>query len=328
MQKRILGKALVSPLGMGCWAIGGPFWEGDKPLGWGQVDDKESIKAIHAGLDAGVNFIDTANIYGAGHSEVVIGKAIAGRRDQVVLSSKFGFDCDVDTKQVLGAFSKPDEIRQMLAKSLQRLGTDYLDILFLHIGDLPIEEALVVRDTMDELVQEGKINAFGWSTDLTDRAECFAQSPDCAAIQFEQNVFNPNLAMTTLCENHRLAAINRGPLAMGLLSGKYSSGLALDDSDIRKVSPDWLTYFKDGKAAPELIARLDAIRDILTSNGRTLTQGALAWLWAVSPNNIPIPGFRTVEQITINAEAMEKGALSQAQLAEIALLLNDRIVEV
>ena len=322
MQKRILGKALVSPLGMGCWAIGGPFWEGDKPLGWGQVDDKESIRAIHAGLDAGVNFIDTANIYGAGHSEVVIGKAIAGRRDQVVLSSKVGFDCDVQSKQVLGAFSKPDDIERMLENTLQRLGTDYLDILFLHIGDLPLDEAVAVRETLENIVNEGKINSFGWSTDLTDRADFFALSPHCGAIQFEQNVFNPNPAMTSLCENNRLAAINRGPLAMGLLSGKYSSGATLSDSDIRKVSPDWLKYFKDGQAAPELISRLDAIRDVLTSNNRTLTQGALAWLWALSPNNIPIPGFRTVEQITSNALAMEKGPLTAAQLAEIAELLE------
>ncbi|MGL6258973.1 aldo/keto reductase [Vibrio sp. WXL210] len=322
MQKRNLGQALVSPLGMGCWAIGGPFWEGDKPLGWGAVDDKQSLRAIHAGIDAGINFIDTANIYGAGHSEVVIGKAIAGRRDQVVLSSKVGFDCDTQTKQVLGAFSTPEKIRNMLDASLQRLGTDYLDILFLHIGDLAVDEAMKVRDVLEALIKEGKINSFGWSTDLIDRAECFVQNPGCAAIQFELNVFNPNAEMVSLCEHHQVAAINRGPLAMGLLSGKYRHGTVVSDSDIRKVSPDWLKYFKDGRPSPELTTRLDAVREILTSDNRTLSQGALAWLWAISPNNIPIPGFRTVEQITLNAMAMEKGPLTPSQVSEIHQLAN------
>lgn len=322
IESRKLGDIEVSALGMGCWAIGGPFWEGDTPLGWGEVDDRESIRAIHEGLDNGINLIDTANIYGAGHSEYVIGKAIAGRRDKVVLSSKFGFDANEETKQVLGAFHQPGEIRAMLENSLRRLKTDYLDIFYFHIGDHPVEHVDCVANTLDVLVEEGKIRSYGWSTDDIERAESLTDRNAYTSVQFESNVFNRNHAMMAVCEKHNLAGLNRSPLAMGLLTGKYTDGSSLSSSDIRKISPEWMTYFKDGKPAPELLTKLEQLKAILTSDERTLTQGALAWLWAASPNNVPIPGFRTVEQVRGHIGALEKGALTQSQLSEIDLLLS------
>ena len=127
--------------------------------------------------------------------------------------------------------------------------------------------------------------------------------------------------MIALCEKYDLAAINRGPLAMGLLTGKYTATTKASIDDVRgEKSPEWMKYFKDGLPNPTWLEKRDAIREILTSGGRTLTQGALAWLWARSEQTIPIPGFRTVKQVEENTEAMKFGPLTPEQMHEIAEL--------
>ncbi len=323
-MKRILGHSNieVSALGMGCWAIGGPFWAGDQPLGWGEVDDAESTRAIHAALEHGVTFFDTADVYGAGHSEIVLGKALAGKRENVVIASKFGNQFDAITKQVTGSSASPEYIRAALDASLERLGTSYIDLYQLHLNGHNLTEAVIARDTLEELVATGKIRAYAWSTDDPARAALFAEGEHCTAVQHTQNILEDNAEMLELCQNLNLASINRGPLAMGLLTGKFSSNTSLQASDVRAKSPDWMVYFKDGVPNPEWLAKLESVREILASNGRTLTQGALAWLWARSPKIIPIPGFRTVKQVEENAAALEFGALSEAQFLEVEKILR------
>ncbi len=322
-MKRKLGRSgiEISALGLGCWAIGGPFWEGETPHGWGEVDDEESIRAIHAALDLGVNFFDTANVYGAGHSEEVLGRAFAGRRSQVVIATKFNAVFNETTRQIIGSDSSPEGIRRACTDSLRRLKTDYLDLYQFHDNGFPAEKALPVRETLEALVQEGKIRAYGWSTDFPDRAEVFAQGPKCTAIQLEINVVDDNPPLIALCERHNLAAINRGPLAMGLLTGKYTGATKVSADDVRgQKSPGWMKYFKNGQPNPEWLAKREAVRELLVSGGRTVAQGALAWLWARSPQTIPIPGFRTVKQAEENAGAMKFGRLAPAQMAEIEQL--------
>jgi len=206
---------------------------------------------------------------------------------------------------------------------LRRLNTDYIDLYQFHDNGYPAEKALPVRETLEELVKAGKIRAYGWSTDFTDRAEVFAQGPACTAIQFQLNVLDDNPAMLVLCERYNLAAINRCPLAMGLLTGKYSAETKVSVKDVRgEKSPDWMKYFTDGKPSPEWLAKRGAVREILTSGGRTVAQGALAWLWGRSPQTLPIPGFRTVKQVEENARAMAFGPLAPEQMREIAALLE------
>ena len=324
-MRRALGRSgiEVSALGMGCWAIGGRFWSGDTPLGWGEVDDDQSIRALHVALDRGVNFFDTANVYGAGHSERVLGKAFAGRRSQVVIATKFNSLFDETTRQVTGADASPGGIRKACEESLRRLNTDYIDLYQFHDNGYPAEKAAPVRNTLELLVQEGKIRAYGWSTDFVDRAEVFTQGPKCTSIQLQLNVLDDNPAMIAFCEQHNLAAINRGPLAMGLLTGKYTPRTKVAMDDVRgEKSPDWMKYFTDGKPNPEWLGMRDAILEILTSQGRTVAQGALAWLWARSPQTIPIPGFRTVEQVEENAGAMEFGPLTPEEMDQIEIILQ------
>jgi aryl-alcohol dehydrogenase-like predicted oxidoreductase len=322
---RTLGRSgiKVSPLGMGCWAIGGPFWGGTAPFGWGEVDDEESVRAIHAALEHGVNFFDTANVYGAGHSERVLGRALAGRREQVVIATKFNSLFDETTRQVTGSDSSPAGIRAACEDSLRRLNTDYIDLYQFHDNGFPPEKAQPVRDTLEALVAEGKIRAYGWSTDFPKSAEFFAQGERCATIQLELNVLDDNPAVIAVCEKYNLAAINRGPLAMGLLTGKYTGGVKPSADDVRgEKSPEWMRYFKNGQPNPEFVQKIDAVRAILTSGGRTLSQGALAWLWARSPKTIPIPGFRTVAQVTENCGAISFGPLTGDQFQEIERILG------
>ncbi len=313
----------VSALGMGCWAIGGPFFEKGTPLGWGEVDDNESIRAVHRAVDLGVNFFDTANVYGAGHSERVLAKALAGKRAEVVIATKFNAVFDEQTREVTGSDSTPAGIRKACEESLRRLDTDYIDLYQFHDNGFPADKAEPVRETLEELVKEGKIRAYGWSTDFADRAEVFAQGKNCTSIQLQLNVLDDNAAVIALCEKYNLAAINRGPLAMGLLSGKYTANTKPSVDDVRgEKSPEWMKYFKDGKPSPEWMKKMESVQEILKSGGRTVAQGALAWIWARSEQTLPIPGFRTVAQVEENCAALQFGALTAEQMKEIEILLK------
>ncbi|GAA2609094.1 aldo/keto reductase [Streptomyces roseoviolaceus] len=323
---RTLGRSgiEVSALGFGCWAIGGEWQAADgRPLGWGKVDDEESVRAVRHALDLGVTFFDTSDNYGTGHSERVLGRALGKRRADVVVATKWGYLFDERTRTADGSDDSPEHLRRALTASLRRLDTDHVDLYQFHIGDAGPEHAALLRDTCEDLVREGLIRAYAWSTDDPARAAVFAEGPHCAAVQHALNVLQDAPDMLRLCEERGLASINRSPLAMGLLAGKRRARQPLESGDIRSRPPAWLQGFGDGSGAdPEWLARVEAVRAILTSEGRTLAQGALAWLWARSPATVPIPGFRSVAQAEENAGAMAKGALTGGQLAEIDQLLG------
>jgi aryl-alcohol dehydrogenase-like predicted oxidoreductase len=312
VMTRPLGRSgiAVSAMGLGCWAIGGSGWGGG-------ADDDQSTRGIHRALEMGITFFDTADAYGNGHSETILGKALAGRRDQVVIATKVGYS---DT----GAHAEPEYIRAACEASLKRLNTDTIDLYQFHLNDYPAEQALPVRDTLETLVAEGKIRSYGWSTDFPDRARFFAQGAGCTAIQVELNVIDDAPDILAVCDEFNLAAINRGPLAMGLLTGKYTpDSTPLPNDDVRgPKAPEWMKYFKDGKPNHEWLDKVNAVGEILRSGGRTLAQGAIGWLWARSDKNLPIPGYRNMAQVEENAGALQFGALTTAQMDEIDRLLE------
>ena len=287
MKNRVLGRSgiEVSPMGIGCWAIGGSDWSGG-------ADDEESIRGIHRALALGVNFFDTADVYGPERSERVLGRALTGRRDQAVIATKFGYTAT-------GPNAEPDHIRSACEASLKRLNTDYIDLYQFHINEYGPEGAEIVRDTLEELVKSGKIRTYGWSTDFADRARIFAEGPNCSAIQVEMSVIDDSPEIVAVCEAFDLAAINRGPNA-----------------------PEWMKYFKDGKPNPEWLDKVSAVGEILRSEGRTLAQGALAWLWARSEKTLPIPGYRNTTQIEENCGAMDFGPLTADQMRQINDILE------
>ncbi len=322
-MRRSLGKSgiEVSALGMGCWAIGGPWtWtqpgEEPWPAGWGRVDDAESIRAIHVALDAGVNFFDTAANYGAGHSERILGKALHGRREQAVIATKFGHIINEQEKTVYGDDARIlTNLRRDVEGSLRRLGTDWIDLYQLHAGGFEPDPALELRGRLEELVQQGLIRSYGWSTDLVDRASIFAGGEHCSAIQFGLNALFDNPEMRRLCLDQNLAGINKDPLHRGVLTGKFSKAPTFPADDIRSVR-DYA-----GQAMSNRLDAVEALRPILTSGGRTMAQGALAYIWALDELMIPIPGFKTVAQVEQNAGAMEFGPLTSDELAQVQAIV-------
>ena len=316
----------VPRLGLGCWAIGGPFFAGDTPLGYGTVDDAESTAAIHCALDLGIRVFDTADVYGAGHSEEVLGVATTGR-DDVMVATKLGNRFDPTTRQMTGSIDDGDlarETRSAVDASRRRLRRDRLDLVQLHLNDQSIERAGEVFDALDELRAAGTIGAYGWSTDFPDRAAAYAGRDGFVAVQHGMNLFFDAARMLPVVAANGLISINRSPLAMGLLTGKFTAGQALPKNDVRANTFEWMDYFKDGRVVPDFADRLARIRHLLTADGRTLAQGAIAWLWAKSPRTLPIPGFRSVAQVRENAGALEKGPLPEEAMAEIERLIDRR----
>ncbi len=313
----------ISAMGLGCWAIGGPFEFDGRPAGWGEVDDAESIRAIRRALDLGVTFFDTADAYGCGRSERVLGRALGGRRDEAVIATKFGLLFDEEAKQGGGSDVSPGYVRGACEASLRRLGTDHIDLYQLHGGAGNAAGAEGVVKVLEDLVAEGKIRFYVTSEDAPEVVGVFAEGEHCASVQTQVNVFGADEEILRTCEERGLAVVCRSPLAMGLLTGKYAPGENVPPpDDVRRDTPYW-DYFDDG-AMEGWTRKLEAIREALTEDGRTLTQGALSWIWARKPNTIPIPGFRTAAQVEENAGAMVYGPLSAGAMDAIDGALGRR----
>jgi len=334
MLKRKLGRSgiEVSALGLGCMEIGGRMRDmeghhrentapGQEPMFFlGEVDDAQSIRTLEYALDAGVNFFDTAPAYGAGHSERVLGLAFAGRRDQVVIATKFGKLID-EQENWFGRYPNRTEliesIRRECEASLQRLGTDYIDLYQYHQLEFNLlEYADEVIEILEGLVAEGKIRYYGWSTGDLECVRVFAQGEHYTATQHNYSVLKDAPEQLAICDDMDLASIARGILGMGFLTGKYTpenyTSLLAQDDYRHRVASSFIP----------LLDKLDKVREILTSQGRTIPQGALAWIWARSGRSIPIPGFRTFDQVKENIAAMEYGPLTREQMEEIDALLE------
>ena len=302
----------VSTLGMGCWAIGGPWSFVDHPAGWGKVDDEESLRGLRAALDLGVNFFDTAANYGCGHSERLLGRGLIGQRQQVVIATKFGYQVDEDHKIVTRYPDSPAvHLREDCLASLRRLNTDYIDLYQFHVGDYDPKSATEVRDALEDLVSEGLIRWYGWSTDNVEGAKIFSQGEHCTAIQHILNMGHDAPEMLALCEQQELASVNRSPLGMGMLGGKFTPQTRFPEDDVR--------HNFDLRVGPlaERFSQLEQLRQAFASDDRALAQIALAWIWKRSPVTIPIPGFKTVEQVLENIEAALLEPLTPDQMLAI-----------
>ncbi|OLS13169.1 MAG: Aldo-keto reductase family 1 member C1 [Promethearchaeota archaeon CR_4] len=313
-------------IGLGCWAIGGNFFGTDgKVTGYSGAKDEESIRAIQRAIELGVKVFDTADYYGCGHSEELLGKTLADSRKEFTIISKFGNTFDIATKHGIGTDASPKYIRTALADSLKRLKTDYLDIYLLHLWDYPADAGQPVMDTLDDLVIEGKIRGYGWSTDSTSRAKTYASRENYVAIESELNLFKDTHEIVALCEKERLLNLIRTPLAMGLLGGKYTRESQLPSDDIRTASPEWIAYFKNGQPTPGFLQKLESVKQILTEDGRTVAQGALGWILARTPNAVILPGFKNARQVEENITTLKYGALKPSQMKAIDDIMGSRL---
>lgn len=309
----------ISEIGLGCWAIGGPFWDRGGWMGYGDADDAESLRCLRRAAELGVTFFDTASVYGCGHSEELVGEAFEGRAD-VVVSTKFGFTFDAATRKVTGTDATPAGIRKSLEDSLGRLRRDTIDVFSFQLWDHPLDQAGEVLATLDQLVAEGKIRSYCWLTDDVERVRFFAQGRHCAGTGQLLNVMEHSPPLIALCEELGLPILARRPLGMGLLTGKFTTATEFPENDMRRRF-GW--DFKVAKHADKL-SRLDRIRSVLARGGRTLAQGALAWVWARSPLAVPVPGFKNLKQLEENVAAVNFGPLTTGEMREIEDALRSK----
>ena len=261
---RTVGQWQVPGLGAGTWALGGPWEFAGAPAGWGEVDDEVSIAAIRAAYEVGVRLFDTADAYGCGHAERVLGKAVAPFRDDVVIATKVGLVFNEDTHSGEGIDVSPAYLRRACEASLDRLGTDHIDLYQLHPGEVTADQAPAVVEVFDELAAEGKIRSYGTANESPDVIEVFAAGTGCVAVQQQLNVFSANEDALARCEAHDLAVLARSPLAMGFLSGKYRSrdgwhpvmsagrrhtGTTSQRPACRDGGSDWLRFAKNSAPA-------------------------------------------------------------------------------
>jgi aryl-alcohol dehydrogenase-like predicted oxidoreductase len=270
-----------------------------------------------------VTLFDTADAYGAGHSERLLGEVV-GNRDSVRIATKFGNTIDEDTRQLTGTDVSPSYVRAAVQASLRRLRRDRIDLYQLHHSDVTSDQAQDLVAVLEELVDAGSIAWWGVSTDDPVVARMFAGGPHCTAMQLMLNVLDDNAAMLQVCAEHDLAALCRSPLAMGLLGGRYTAGSVLPPDDVRGRQPEWLRWFAGGRPNPEFLDRAARVRATLTGGGRTLAQGALAWIWARDDRAIPLPGFRNTAQVAENADALAAGPLSDAEMQQVEDALGRR----
>lgn len=325
MDMKFLDKQ-IAPLGMGCWPIAGAMYGPDgTSLGYANSDDKESIRTIHAALDNGISLFDTAAAYGAGHSERLLAKALKHHPDAVVVT-KIGIGIDEESKVLSFDDFGAASVIPAIDAGLKRLERDCVDNVMLHLNSLAPEQAAGLFDEMEKARLAGKIKSYGWSTDFTASAEAMASRDGFVTVEHAMHVLMDAPNMQRVVHDNDLIALIRSPLAMGLLSGKYAIDSSLPEGDIRTNNQDWTKYYIDGKPNPEYVERFNAVRELIQLDGRTAVQGALAWLWAKHPQNIPIPGARTVEQIEGLAGALSFGSLPVEVMNEVDALVGDEFI--
>ncbi|GAC1417703.1 MAG: aldo/keto reductase [Candidatus Velthaea sp.] len=305
VPKRKLGVRgpAVAELGLGCMGM----------VGWyGAGDDNESLRTIHRAIEMGANLIDTAEMYGPYTNEEFVGRAIADRRDQVFLCTKFGIVRDESTKQ-MGFDGTPENVRRSLDGSLKRLGVDFVDLYYLHRVDpkTPIEDTV---GAMAELVHAGKIRHIGLSEASAATIEkAYAVHP-IAAVQSEYSLFSRDIEDTGVIRKLRelgIALVSYSPLGRGLLTGEIRSAADLEPADVRRNHPRW-----QAENFQKNLDVVERVRDVADELGATPAQVALAWVLAQGEDIVTIPGTKRLERLEENVGATVL-RLSKDQLARI-----------
>ncbi|SEH02524.1 Predicted oxidoreductase [Nonomuraea solani] len=289
MNRRTLGTngLQVSALGLGCMGMS-EFY--------GQGDEKESIAVIHRALDLGMNFLDTADMYGRGANEELVGRAIADRRDEVVLATKFGIQRDGSGRTIQNS---PEYIRAACDASLRRLGVDHIDLYYMHRRnpDVPIDESV---GAMAELVRQGKVGHLGLSEVSADTLRAAVAVHPIAALQSEYSLFTRGLEAEILPAARELGVglVAYSPISRGLLSAALPSADELPADDFRRHMPRIM-----GENAEHNRALADEVKKIADAAGVTAAQISLAWLLAQGDDIVPIPGTKRLRYLEENAAA-------------------------
>jgi aryl-alcohol dehydrogenase-like predicted oxidoreductase len=303
METRRLGKGLVvSALGLGC--MGMSAW-------YGETDEQESVATIHRALELGITFLDTADVYGQefGNNERLVGRAIAGRRDEVVLATKFGNAARSDSSE-RRIDGRPEYVRGAIDASLERLGVDHVDLYYQHRvdADTPIEETV---GAMAELVAAGKVRHLGLSE---ASAETIRRAHAITALQSEYSLWtrDPERGALATCRELGIGFVAYSPLGRGFLAGRFSSPDELDENDFRKRHPRFT-----GENLNRNRQLAQRMRTLAETRGVKPAQVALAWVLSRGEDIVPIPGTKRRKYLEENAAAVEL-ELTADELAELA----------
>jgi aryl-alcohol dehydrogenase-like predicted oxidoreductase len=306
IEKRKLGKSglLVTKIGLGLWAAGGDAW--------GPTEDRESLNAIDAALDMGVNFFDTSDVYGAGHSEELLGQAMQGRRDKFIVATKIGWQ-NFDRERNRTAYDTVEKLIAGVESNLRRLQTDYVDVIQSHISfrDPTME---IFLEGFSRLQRDGKVGAYGVSTSDLAYLKAFNADGGCAALQIDYSILNrtPENAIFPYCQENDIGVIVRGPLAMGILTGKFRP-------DTQFGAGDWRQRWQDNAEERETylddLAKVEKLQPL--AEGRTLPQLALQFVMAHPAVTTVIPGAKNVRQVGENVTAALLSPLTPGEQAQI-----------
>lgn len=314
MQYRVLGKTgiKVSEIGFGAWAIGGAVEVGGVPVGWSNTSDDESLAAIRRARDLGVNFFDTADIYGYGRSESLLGIVLSRRRSEVVIATKVG------NVRGPGGQHKKDFTKQHIFYavdgSLKRLRTDYIDVYQVHnptLADLRREE---IQEAMEMLQETGKIRFWGVSITLPEEGLEIVRNGWGHVLQVLYNVINqaPADELFPLAKQKNYGIIARVPLASGILTGKFHANTTFPATDVRQ-------NFLTPRRLQEVLERVDEMKGLVGGSAKTLAEASLKFVLANDAVGTVIPGAKNVRQVETNI-----GASGQPLPAEVVARLRER----
>jgi aryl-alcohol dehydrogenase-like predicted oxidoreductase len=292
MPQRRLGRSAltVSALGLGCMGMS-EFYAG--------MDDAESIATIHRALDRGINFLDTADVYGMGRNEELVGRALRGRRHETVLATKFGNVRSADGK-FIGVSGRPEYVRECCDASLRRLGVDTVDLYYQHRvdTDVPIEETV---GAMARLVEQGKVRFLGLSEAASATLRRAAKVHPIEALQTEYSLWSrePEQEILPTCRELGISFVAYSPLGRGFLTGSFRKSADIPQNDYRQFSPRF-----QGENMKQNLALVERIEKIAAEKKCAPAQLALAWLLAKGEDIVPIVGTKRRKYLDENAEAV------------------------
>ena len=323
-MKRTLGRSgiEISAIGLGCWAIGGPHARNGNPVGWGAVNDAESIAALKRGYDLGCTFYDTADVYGCGHSEIILAEALGHVRDKIVIATKAGYTYVEETREAPGESGDPDYIRRCCDESLRRLKTDYIDLYQLHWPDRPMRvfhgleyvhldgDAHPIPEILGalaELVQEGKLRFIGLSNETPWGLMTFLKAADehglsrIVSIQNAYNLVNRTfeIGLSEVAQRENVSLLGYSPLGQGYLTGKYEGGALPPGS--RKTLFNRLGRYEKGNGPKAISAYVALARN----HGLDPAQMAIAFAVSRPFVTSTIIGATTLEQLNTDIAATE-----------------------
>jgi aryl-alcohol dehydrogenase-like predicted oxidoreductase len=313
MNNRVFGRTgwQVSEIGLGCWQYGGAIMLDGAPDGWPGIDDSESMATTRRAADLGLTFFDTADMYGWGHSEEIVGQALAGWRSKVYIATKVGFWHDADGKRTFNE-SRP-YILEACDASLRRLRTDYIDLYQCHLWRT--ERWPEFLDAFEQLQLQGKIRHFGISTNDFDMVQRFDERGTLTSVQSNYNLLDRHVEADILpyCRERGIAFIGRGPLAMGKLSGKQTKDTRFAADDIRSkwVQGNNRTHFERD------IAVVERLQPVAEKAGLSLPQLAIKFVLSQAGVSVSIPGARNRQQVEQNATVSQLPDLTNETLAKI-----------